>query len=330
VGVLPTAALFPALGLAWIEWRMANGEWRIVNGESCFTHHVSRITQYAVRNTSIILLCIGLFFTTHDYFSTYAHAPLAYHWLEGGVVDLAGALNAARGAGWDGARMLHGPDNGRALIVDCGLWDSWEALPFLVPEERVQFLPATTPPTLAQGATFAVWPYRDWASNVFLLIPRPAYLSVRNGPQVQGDKDSEPFTAALFINADLRPPVPEAVAQFGGEHGEVWLRAALVRVESGGATLRLWWDCRVPFATDYTVYVHYLRDGERIAQHDMQPGEGHLPTSRWQVNDLILDEHFLPGVTPDPARDTLRIGLYRSDNGEPLGAWIEVGIIVEQ
>jgi len=328
VGVLPTAALFPALGLAWIEWRVANG--RMAKGEGRRAHHVSRITFHALRITHYALLLLALAFTTHDYFSTYAHAPLAYHWLEGGAVELAGTLNVARGAGWDGARMLHGPDNGRALLVDRGLWDSWEALPFLVPEERVQFLPAASPPTLAQGVTFAVWPYRDWQADVFPLISRPAYLSVRAGPQVQGDKDPAPFTAALLINAGARPPVPEAIAQFGGEQGELLLRAALVQARPDGSLVRLWWDCEAPLTADYTVYVHYLRDGELLAQHDMQPGEGHLPTSRWVAGDLILDAHFLPGVTPDPARDTLRIGLYRSDNGEPLGTWGEVGVIVEQ
>lgn len=329
VGVLPTAALFPALGLAWIECRVMSYELRVASASSRITHHVSRITQYAVRSTPVLLLCIGLFFTTHDYFSTYAHAPLAYHWLEGGAVELAGALNTARGVGWDGARMLHGSDNGRVLMVDRGLWDSWEALPFLAPEERVQFLPAASPPALAPGVTFAVWPYRDWAADVFPLIPRPAYLSARSGPQVQGDKDPEPFTAAVLITADTRPPVPEAIAQFGGEQGELLLRAALVQARPDGALVRLWWDCVAPLAADYTVYAHYLRDGELLAQHDMQPGEGHLPTSRWVAGDLILDEHFLPGIIPDPARDTLRIGLYRSDTGEPLGTWVEVGVIVE-
>ncbi|HPD40315.1 MAG TPA: glycosyltransferase family 39 protein [Anaerolineae bacterium] len=336
VGVLPTAALFPALGLAWIESRVTPRLLPITPYPSPitphplhFTSYVSCITQYAARHTSIILLCVGLFFTTHDYFFTYARAPLAYHWLEGGAVDLAGALNAARGAGWDGARMLHGPDNGRVLLVDRVLWESWEALPFLVPEERVTFLPLETPPALDKGLTFAVWPYRDWQAEVFSLIARPAYLSVRSGPQVQGDKDPAPYTAALLITADARPPVPEAIARFGAANGEILLRAALVRSDAGGSTVRLWWDCVTPLAADYTVYVHYLRDGELLTQHDMPPGEGHLPTSHWSPGDLILDEHFLPAVIPDPARDTLRVGLYRSDTGEPLGTWIEVGVIVE-
>lgn len=325
VGVLPTAVLFPALGLAWIESRG-------VSAASQFASHASDVRQWAGRVIPVFMLFTGLTFTVRDYFIAYAQAPLAYHWLEGGAVELAGALNTARGVGWDGARMLPGPDNGRALIADRGLWDSWEALPFLVPVERMVFLPLDAPPLLDAGLTFAVWPYRDWQAEVFTLIPRPAYLSVLAGPEVQGDKDPEPFVAALLINAEPRPEVPAAMARFG--EGEIFLRAVLVRPETrtvpkGGATVRLWWDCRAPLNADYTVFVHYLRDGELLAQHDMPPGAGYLLTSGWQVDDLILDEHFLPDVVPDPARDTLRIGFYRSDTGEPWGTWIEQGVILE-
>jgi len=325
VGVLPTVVLFPALGLAWIESRG-------ISAVSQSASHTSAIRQWAGRGIPVFMLLIGLTFTVRDYFITYAQAPLAYHWLEGGAVDLAGVLNAARGVGWDGARMLPGPDNGRTLIADRGLWESWEALPFLVPVERMMFLPLDVPPPLDTGLTFAVWPYRDWQAEVFSLIPRPVYLSVRAGPDVRGDKDPEPFMAALLISAEPRPEVPTAVADFGT--GEISLRAALVRPEmrampKGGATVRLWWDCRAPLDADYTVFVHYLRDGELLAQHDMPPGAGYLLTSGWQVGDLILDEHFLPDVVPDPVRDTLRIGFYRTDTGEPWGTWAELGVILE-
>ncbi len=322
VGVLPTAVLFPALGLAWVEAQVAGRELRI-------SAHVSPIVRRTLRAIPAFLLLTGLIFTVRDYFFVYARAPLAYHWLEGGAVELAGALNAARGAGWNGTQMLHGPDNGRVLFVDRGLWDSWEALPFLIPEERVEFLPVMDPPALTEGLTFAVWPYRDWQADVFPLIARPAYLSARAGPQAQGDKDPEPFMAALLITADVRPDVPESLASFGAEEGEILLRAALVRAGGDGALVRLWWDCLAPLDADFTVFVHYLRDGELLLQHDMQPGMGQLPTSIWQVGDLVLDEHPLPGLTPDPVRDTLRVGMYRSDTVEPLGAWVELGVILE-
>ena len=62
-------------------------------------------------------------------------------------------------------------------------------------------------------------------------------------------------------------------------------------------------------ATDYTVFVHLIRDGQTIAQDDGFPGGGYLPTTWWQPGDEILDEHVLP-ARYDPDRDEIRVGWY--------------------
>lgn len=244
---------------------------------------------------------------------------------------MAGEVNALLGQGWDGEKMLHGPATGQRVYIEQQLWDSWTAVPFLTPQASVRFLSVAAAPDPSPGLTFVVWPYRNWELNVFSHIPHPAYLRVEEGPQAQGDKDEQPFTIAMFIHADPRPPVPEPAARF--EQGVI-LRAALVHPDPSGATVRLWWETDAPLPADYTVFVHYLRDGAVIAQHDYQPGRGHLRTTGWAVGDLILDEHPLPGIVPDPARDALHIGLYRADTMTGLrrldaeGDWAEVGVVV--
>ncbi len=343
VGVLPTAVLFPVLGLLWIDkWQMANG--KSVRHESRIMNHESRIARSCPRLPSressrpvycLLLLLLAFLSTTYDYFVRYANAPLAYHWFEAGPVAMAGKINALLGEGWDGAKMLHGPATERRIYIDRQLWDSWTAVPFLVPEKAVRALSVPAAPDLTLNLTFIVWPYRNWESDVFSHIVRPAYLRVEAGPQAQGDKDEQPFTVAMFIHADPRPAVPEPVTRF--EEGII-LRAALVYPGDAGATVRLWWETDAPLSADYTVFVHYLRDGAVIAQHDGQPGYGHLRTGGWVVGDLILDEHPLSGIIPDPARDSLRIGLYRSDTGDalsrlddagnPTGAWVDVGVVL--
>jgi len=144
------------------------------------------------------------------------------------------------------------------------------------------------------------------------------------GPAAQGDLDPEPFTIATLIQTEPLPAVPDPTARF--EQGLV-LRAALVRAESTGATVKVWWETRVSITKDFTVFVHYHRDGVRIAQHDGPPGYGYLPTTYWQVGDLILDQHPLPDVTPDPDRDTLRIGLYDPATGQGLGVLNDDGAL---
>ncbi len=384
VGVLPTAALLPALGLAWLEARISEATSQRVNEStsqrvneststvhgsrftfhasrftshasrftshasrltlhasrftfhaSRFTPHVSRLTLHVLRFTPVLILLIGATSTVYDYFVRYAQAPLAYHWLEGGPVALAGQINTLLGEGWDGERMRHGPATGRTVYVDRLLWEAWTAVPLLVPEERVRFFPPAENPALGAGVAFVVWPYQGAPAQASALLPHPAYLSVEEGPTAQGDKDPQPFTAALILQADPRPTVPEPVARF---EGGLLLRAALVKPEGTGVRVRLWWDVTAAPAAGYTVFVHYLRAGEQLAQHDGAPGRGFLLTTSWQPGDLILDEHDLPGVTADPARDTLRIGLYRSDTGaplpvvdaagNPLGTFVDLGVIL--
>ncbi len=347
VGVLPTAALLPVLGLAWIgglvDQRISGSADRRISGSAdqrtnpqhsaLSTQHseLSRFTFYVFRFIPVTLLILGGVSTTYDYFVRFARAPLAYHWFEGGPVTMAGEINALLGQGWDGEKMLHGPATGRRVYIEQQLWDSWTAVPFLTPQASVRFLSVAAAPDPSPGLTFMMWPYRNWELDVFSHIPHPAYLRVEEGPQAQGDKDEQPFTVAMAIHADPRPPVPEPAARF---EGGVLLRAALVRPDASDATVRLWWETDAPLPADYTVFVHYLRDGAVIAQHDYQPGHGHLRTTGWAVGDLILDEHPLPGIVPDPARDTLRVGLYRADTMTGLrrldaaGDWAEMGVIL--
>ncbi len=330
VGVLPTAVLFPVLGLLWIESKVESA------------NHASRITPRSPRLPSTVtrifapcLLLLAFLSTTYDYFVRYARAPLAYHWFEAGPVAMAGEINAFLGEGWDGTQMLHNGRADREVYIDRQLWESWTAVPFLTQSKAVNFLPVNAPPPLDGGLLFVVWPYRDWEPDVLPALPHPAYLSIAEGPQAQGDRDPAPFTVALFIRAEPRPDVPSPVARF--DKG-ILLRAALIQPETDGVRVRLWWDAESTVDAPYTVFVHYLRDGAMIAQHDAPPGNRHLLTTLWRPGDLILDEHPLPGIVPDPARDSLRIGFYHSDTGAGLprlddagnlaGDWAEVGVIL--
>ena len=304
VGVLPTAALLPALGLSRLGDRLRH--W----GRSRAT--VPAIAALA-STVPLLLWGIGLCSTVYDYFVRFQAAPLTYHWFEGGPVELAGQINAFRGAGWDGSRMGTAARDDTSVYIDSKLWESWTALPYLVPETATRPLPVQTEP--AARSLFVVWPYREWEPDVLPHIARPAYLQVTRGPNAQGDLDPEPFSIATLIQAEPRPEVPAPIGRF--EAGVV-LRAALVRPLASGARVLLWWETEAPIADAYTVFVHYERNGARIAQHDGAPGYGHLGTAAWQVGDLVLDEHPLPDVAPEPTRDTLRVGLYNPATGNGL------------
>ncbi|MCU0522538.1 MAG: glycosyltransferase family 39 protein [Anaerolineae bacterium] len=313
VGVLPAAALLPAMGLEWMATRTdkEHDHSPQVVGHRAYSH----VFRIALRSLPYIVLAIGLASTTYDYFVRYRFAPLASHWFESGPVQLAGHINALRGAGWDGDRMLRGTGDRATVAIDAQLWDTWAALPFLVPSAGVQVLPAYQPPPDGRTVAFVVWPYREWEPDVLPYLPHPAYLRVERGPEAQGDRDPHPFTIATIIVADALPEIPPVVATF--EHG-MMLRAALVKADPGSETqVALWWDAADAMSTDYTVFVHYLRNGARIAQHDGQPGLGHLRTTFWRPGDLVMDLHPLPAVDPQPGIDTLLVGLYEAASGAP-------------
>ncbi len=78
----------------------------------------------------------------------------------------------------------------------------------------------------------------------------------------------------------------------------------------------MWYAPQTPDA-DYVVFVHALREGARVAQHDGDPAGNLYPTSRWRPGDLVLDEHTLSGAW-DAQRDQVLVGLYRRDTGQRL------------
>ncbi|MEP7199331.1 MAG: hypothetical protein ABI874_05890, partial [Chloroflexota bacterium] len=101
--------------------------------------------------------------------------------------------------------------------------------------------------------------------------------------------------------------------------------AQLVAVESpplhAGATVMatLWWLGSVPFADDYTVFVHVVDpQGKLWAQRDAQPLRGARPTHTWQRGELLRDDYALTIPANAPADLQIEVGLYRGDNGQRL------------
>jgi hypothetical protein len=82
-------------------------------------------------------------------------------------------------------------------------------------------------------------------------------------------------------------------------------------------TLTLTWQPVAAVADDYTVFVHLLADGEKVAQLDTRPCSGECPTDTWQPGEIVVDRYQLalaPGAAAGPY--SLAIGLYLLDSGE--------------
>ena len=299
VGVLPVVVFLPALGLDWLADRLPLPSLR--SGESG-----KRYLSFLICHLFILVfpLLFGLVSTVRAYFGEYARAPMAGYWFEHGAVGLAGRINAFLGTGWDGERMLHGESGDQQVYLDPGLWEEWPQVRFLVAAQEAVTVGLDGEQADGRVAVF-VWPYGDWErASLFLqaLVPAPTELSVEEGPLSQGDRDAEPYRTYLaFFGAPADPAAP-VMARFS--EGVELLGVQVMPVDVGsslsgggdqeGVQVRLRWRATAPLAEDYTVFMHYLRDGERVAQADGRPAGGRYPTTAWRPGDVIDDDHYVP------------------------------------
>ncbi|MBN1179628.1 MAG: hypothetical protein JXD18_10470, partial [Anaerolineae bacterium] len=302
VGVLPVAAFLPALGLDWVVEQAGHPRW-----------------GWAVAG---VALAFGLASTAAAYFGDYAAAPMTGYWFERGAVALAGRANAFLGVGWDGERMLHDAEPNRHVFIEPGLWEQWPQVRFLVAQPEAVTV-GLEGEASAEGVAVFVWPYADW-QRAWSLLPVPAEIAVEEGPQSQGDRDPEPFTTYLGFFATPPDPAEPALARFSG--GVELLGIETAWAEDGRLRVRLRWRATESLAGDYTVFVHYLRDGERLGQADARPAGGHYPTPLWHPGDVVNDDHFLEGVgVIIPERDAVLFGFWDPATGERLYVLDEAG-----
>ena len=83
-------------------------------------------------------------------------------------------------------------------------------------------------------------------------------------------------------------------------------------VEESEINLTLYWKTDREQDADYTVFTQVLDvNGQLVTSHDSPPVNGTLPTSHWQVNQIVIDQHTLP--LPDTFTSgayTLLVGMY--------------------
>ena len=114
---------------------------------------------------------------------------------------------------------------------------------------------------------------------------------------------------------------PPGAIELGGQIRLNSSEVAPTSVKAGDtlSVTLVWQAVRLP-AADYTVFVH-LQDAGRhiVAQADSPPQAGAYPTSFWDANETVVDDHTLSLPDDLPVGDyTVVVGLYRPDTGERL------------
>jgi 4-amino-4-deoxy-L-arabinose transferase-like glycosyltransferase len=300
VGVLPVAAVFPALGLS------GAGQWL---GRR-FQPWVSQATIGGV-------LAVSAAWGGYDYFVRHADNPDLAYWFEANQVQEAVEINRFLGSGWQGYGVREPPSvpiPGRQVYLAPRMWEDRLAVNFLVPStERLSILGRDAGGQRDEVLILA-WPYEDMGL-VQQTLPHPARIEVWPGPLEQGDLDTEPRLLYVAFRA-VHPGEPtEAIARF---EGGIELVGWQVDPQDKDRThLRLQWRTDRCLSTDYTVFVHLLREAQVVAQDDGAPGGGFYPTRWWVPGDEIVDVHILDAPY-DPGREQLVIGWYEFGSMEHL------------
>jgi hypothetical protein len=132
----------------------------------------------------------------------------------------------------------------------------------------------------------------------------------------------QPLAIGQVAVKDGVPTEPVDTGQpMGAEFGDqIELVGYSTHQAAGVLAVTLYWRCIEPPETNYSVFVHLLdTEYQIVAQHDGQPQGNAYPTSVWDVDEVLADEHPL-SLPPDlPAGDyQLRVGLYLPETGERL------------
>ncbi|MBN1995501.1 MAG: glycosyltransferase family 39 protein [Anaerolineae bacterium] len=90
---------------------------------------------------------------------------------------------------------------------------------------------------------------------------------------------------------------------------------------TGGArsTLTLYWQAVQPVSLDYTVFAQMLDPtGQVVGQHDGLPAAGTLPTTAWEVGEIIPDRHQFDFALTQSGLYRLIVGMYNPQTGKRL------------
>ncbi|MCS7059750.1 MAG: glycosyltransferase family 39 protein [Anaerolineae bacterium] len=306
IGALPAVCILAASGLeTTLRWLSRRG---LLN---LYPARLQRLISPPAVLASLALILSGLQ-AAGDYFGVYVRHPMTAYWLEDSNVQLGRAVNASverYGAGqvWLDARLA---TNNPTLLflspaVEAGL---------------IKIVTSDLPPDAPRNRPIVllVDPNHDW-SMLRQALPPNSELSIQIGPFAQGDLDSTPRRAFIAVHAAPRSGGEEPpLAQF--EQGIVLQDAHVAPPANGAATytITLRWRAMQPVPEDLAVFVHWLRDGQLIAQHDSSPAEGYLPLPVWRSGDVIVDPHPVTVPGGRQAGDVLRVGMYRRTDGRRL------------
>jgi 4-amino-4-deoxy-L-arabinose transferase-like glycosyltransferase len=306
IGALPAACILAAIGLeSVLAWLSRRG---IISGLTVFLRR--KISPPAF--VAAMLIALSGINTVSEYFNDYTRRPIVAYWLEQQNVALADSVNTFL----DPARAQN------VVQIDKRLADNNPALQFLVPAmesaqdagDRYTIRVAQVKPGMEFGRLL-VDPNHDW-TVLRNSLPAPTLLDVTEGPLAQADKAEQPRRA--FISVDYSDGGPPAIAKQTFERGIGVVDGTVVPSSGNLHQVILGWTATQPITEDLAVFVHWVRNGEVVAQSDSSPAGGYLPFPSWRPGDVIVDRHLLAPPGGMQAGDEIIFGIYRREGNQRL------------
>ena len=129
---------------------------------------------------------------------------------------------------------------------------------------------------------------------------------------------------AIFVT---QPRAPAPIAISANLDNQAMLVGYASERMDNSLRVTLYWLALNEMQNDYTSFVHLLDETDAvIAQHDGQPNQGLMPTTRWLAGEIIPDRHVITfdGIAPHHFR--LAAGMYLANENSftSLGDVIEL------
>lgn len=291
LGAAAPTALLCGLGLDWLwQWRPRN----------------STVVQWA----TLALLLTGGVTESYNYFVRWARLPDLYYAFDVGLWQV-GQFIAAQPPTTSVYLTPRTTDHATLAFA----WRTQGVRPPVTFDGRAIF-PLTAKPA-ATDELYAVIEHEDFRTRLLLPGVFP------NAPVITEFADNQGTVYARVYQrpagaAAQRPPQQPLAVTVGDGIDLLGYDVQPTPLQTGTILyLQLHWLVTAPPSADWTVFTHVLsRDTNGnvivVAGHDSPPGNGSLPTSRWQVGWRILDEYqiALPSDLA-PGDYELAVGLYQ-------------------
>lgn len=305
-GVLPMAAVFPALGLDWVVARIGNHR---------DTENTGNKLRALRASVVILILALSAWWTVRDYVPYASNAETGYAF-EAGAVELANEANRLSASG-------------RRILMDEVYLREWTSISFTLKQPPdVTFDDETPLPDQPVAPVLLVaWPYGDWTSRLSAW-PRPAQVRVRAGPLAKGDRDPQPYTMTVLV--EIEPGTIGAGAAQASFENAVRLLGYAIEDRGDEWRLRTLWQAEKRIGDDVTMFVHLLNAGSLVTTADGDPGDGLYPIRLWRPGDVVVDERrILLPAGAERSQMSVAIGLYDRQTNLRLSISETNGPIVE-